>query len=310
MATVDDSDAAVANILLEEGKYQEALELAQKAVESSPKDARAYLAKGTACFHLDKFPEAKSAFIEGQKLDDSNAAFKTWLRKCDAELDLAKKENSGVGSSSGSDEKPKPPPMPSGQKTRYDWYQTETHVIVNVMLKNVKQEDCNINIQTRTFSATVKQPSGSEYSLELDLAHAIDPEKSSTQILKPKIEVKLKKVDGIRWTALEGEPENIKQFTPGSTTTTGSSTKYPSASKKDWDKIAAEVEEDKPEGDAALNELFQKIYADGGDDVKKAMQKSFFESGGTVLSTNWNEIGKEKVEVKPPDGMEFKKWDG
>lgn len=33
------------------------------------------------------------------------------------------------------------------------------------------------------------------------------------------------------------------------------------------------------------------------------------ESGGTVLSTNWKEIGEKPVEVKPPDGMEFKKWD-
>ena len=74
--------------------------------------------------------------------------------------------------------------------------------------------------------------------------------------------------------------------------------------------------------------MFQKIYADASDDVKRAMNKSFQESGGTVshsrwlssgcfdvirsfqvLSTNWNEIGKEKTEVKPPDGMEWKKWD-
>jgi len=33
------------------------------------------------------------------------------------------------------------------------------------------------------------------------------------------------------------------------------------------------------------------------------------ESGGTVLSTNWKDIGKEKTECKPPDGMEFKKWE-
>lgn len=33
------------------------------------------------------------------------------------------------------------------------------------------------------------------------------------------------------------------------------------------------------------------------------------ESGGTVLSTNWKEVAKQKVDVKPPDGMEFKKWD-
>lgn len=32
------------------------------------------------------------------------------------------------------------------------------------------------------------------------------------------------------------------------------------------------------------------------------------ESGGTVLSTNWSEVGQGKVERKPPDGMEWKTW--
>ena len=36
--------------------------------------------------------------------------------------------------------------------------------------------------------------------------------------------------------------------------------------------------------------------------VRKAMNKSFMESGGTVLSTNWAEIGKEKVSLKFGDG--------
>lgn len=33
------------------------------------------------------------------------------------------------------------------------------------------------------------------------------------------------------------------------------------------------------------------------------------ESNGTVLSTNWKEVGKKKVEGSPPDGMEVKKWE-
>jgi suppressor of G2 allele of SKP1 len=33
------------------------------------------------------------------------------------------------------------------------------------------------------------------------------------------------------------------------------------------------------------------------------------ESGGTVLSTNWKDVGEKKVDIKPPDGMEWKKWD-
>ena len=36
--------------------------------------------------------------------------------------------------------------------------------------------------------------------------------------------------------------------------------------------------------------------------------KSFQESGGTTLSTNWDEVGKGKVEVQPPQGSEWKRW--
>ena len=56
---------------------------------------------------------------------------------------------------------------------------------------------------------------------------------------------------------------------------------YPSSSHhvKDWDKLVTEIKKEekneKPEGDAALNSLFQQIYGDGSDEVKKAMNKSF-----------------------------------
>ena len=36
--------------------------------------------------------------------------------------------------------------------------------------------------------------------------------------------------------------------------------------------------------------------------------KSFVESGGTVLSTNWGEVGSKTVEGTPPAGLEMKKW--
>jgi len=45
-------------------------------------------------------------------------------------------------------------------------------------------------------------------------------------------------------------------------------------------------------GDAALQTLFSSIYANADDDSKKAMIKSYTESGGTTLSTDWGSIGK------------------
>ena len=57
-----------------------------------------------------------------------------------------------------------------------------------------------------------------------------------------------------------------------------------------------------------MNEFFQKLYADADEDTRRAMMKSYVESGGTTLSTNWDEVRKAPVTVKPPEGSEYKKW--
>lgn len=54
------------------------------------------------------------------------------------------------------------------------------------------------------LSVSAKLPSGNEYSLEIDLAHPVVNEQCAYKVLPSKIEIKLKKQDGIRWTVLEG----------------------------------------------------------------------------------------------------------
>lgn len=39
------------------------------------------------------------------------------------------------------------------------------------------------------------------------------------------------------------------------------------------------------------------------------MMKSFTESNGTSLSTNWDDVKEKRVETVPPDGVEAKKWE-
>lgn len=204
--------------------------------------------------------------------------------------------------------------MAESNKVKYDWYQTETHVVIEVRVKALVPDQVQVNLQATSVgvSAPIPERPGSEFVLDIDLAHPIVPERSNFKVLSTKLEIKLAKRTGQRWAALEGDGTE-PLAAPGTTgSAAASAVKYPSSSGKDWSKIEAdiehELESEKPEGEAALNSLFQKIYSEGSDEVKKAMNKSFSESGGTVLSTNWQDIAKDKVDVKPPDGMEYKKW--
>ncbi|KAG0380695.1 Protein SGT1 A [Mortierella sp. AD032] len=130
------------------------------------------------------------------------------------------------------------------------------------------------------------------------------------RVLSTKIEIQLKKeVFAIKWGALEGDDVNAGSMAAVSASATSA---YPTSSKKakNWDALAKEAanEEDKADGDKALNQLFSQIYKDADDDTRRAMMKSFTESNGTCLSTNWDEVGKGTVETRPPEGMIAKKY--
>ncbi|KAJ3190542.1 hypothetical protein HK101_008713 [Irineochytrium annulatum] len=198
-------------------------------------------------------------------------------------------------------------------KIRHEWFQNENFVTISIFIKQVKPEQVSINYARRAVSVTVKLPTrGTDYTLELDpLAHEITEAECKHSVLSTKIEIKLKKeVVGIRWGTLEGEEQGVVQ-TMADINGAGKGPSYPSSSKKkqNWDAVAKSVDEEKPEGEAALNTLFQQIYKDASEDTRRAMMKSYVESNGTCLSTNWDEVSKGKVETQPPDGMIAKKFE-
>ncbi|RVX71303.1 hypothetical protein B0A52_04877 [Exophiala mesophila] len=129
------------------------------------------------------------------------------------------------------------------------------------------------------------------------------------------------------------DPAALKPSTIASSSTGPS---YPTSSRngpKDWDKLASdlhakakskrpkettkkatdsneptsepeaddEIESDFEGGDD-VDAFFKKLYAGSDEDTRRAMMKSFYESNGTALSTNWSDVGKRKVEeVKSKD---------
>ncbi|RMC07084.1 hypothetical protein DUI87_16540 [Hirundo rustica rustica] len=242
------------------------------ALEKNPDDAECYCQRAYAHILLQKYADAVADAKKSLELNPNNAV--ALLRK------------------------------------GYDWYQTESQVIVTIMIKNTQKDDVSVQFLERKMNASVRLPSGEDFNLKLDLLHSIVPEQSTFKVLSTKVEIKMKKPEAVRWEKLEGQGDSpkLKQFTPDTQHLYPSSSHYT----RNWDKLVVEIKEEekneKLEGDAALNKLFQQIYSDGTDEVKRAMNKSFMESGGTVLSTNWSDVGKRKVEVNPPDDVEWKKF--
>ncbi|KAF8420409.1 SGS domain-containing protein [Tirmania nivea] len=225
-------------------------------------------------------------------------------------------------------------------KIRHEWYQTNTHVVFTLYVKGVPKESVSIEIEDQAISISFPLPNSSDFQYNLDPLFApIDPTTSTSTILGTKIELKLtKKISGEKWKALEGVPPTpldkgkARELTSASTpdvstapdvhthplSNTGPA--YPTSSRtgpKNWDKVADELA--KPDGVAGegvdqdeegdpVNFFFKKLYKDADPDTKRAMMKSYIESNGTALSTNWAEVGKGTVETSPPEGLVAKKW--
>ncbi|KAM8977499.1 protein SGT1 homolog [Pelodytes ibericus] len=286
---------AYAHIRLQ--NYNDAVLDAKRSLELQPNNVNAFLRKGEAEFHLQNYMSAEDTFRQGQELCPTDSTFSIWIKKCEEKLNVTPRQPIRLTNQQAS------------SKYKYDWYQTESQVIITLMIKNVQKNNVHVQFSERELQAHVVLPSEEDYSLNLFLLHAIAPEQCTFKVLSTKIEIKMKKTEAIRWEKLEGLEEcRIKHFAAESLH------KYPSSSHytKNWDKLVVEIKEEekkeKLEGDAALNQLFQQIYSDGSDEVRRAMNKSFTESGGTVLSTNWTDVGKKKVDVNPPDDMEWKKF--
>ncbi|EOA93222.1 Suppressor of G2 allele of SKP1-like protein, partial [Anas platyrhynchos] len=70
---------------------------------------------------------------------------------------------------------------------RYDWYQTESQVIVTIMIKNAQKDDVRVQFSEKEMSASVRLPSGEDYNLKLVLLHSIVPEQSTFKVLSTKV---------------------------------------------------------------------------------------------------------------------------
>ncbi|KAI9744267.1 MAG: hypothetical protein M1818_002419 [Claussenomyces sp. TS43310] len=231
------------------------------------------------------------------------------------------------------------------EKIRNEWFQSNSKITITIFAKNVPKDQAEVEIGVHSLDVRFPTATGSTYDYTVTPLFAkVDVSQSSYSITPNKIEISLHKAaEGTKWPALEGTETEAVATTPdalpippSNASGTAAASKvpaYPSSSRKgvkDWDAVATDAlkeakakdqssgtedadarndvdEED--EGGDAVNSFFQKLYKDADPDTKRAMMKSFVESNGTALSTNWTEVGQKTVETNPPDGVVAKKWD-
>ena len=130
-----------------------------------------------------------------------------------------------------------------------------------------------------------------EYSKRFDLFGQIDPAESTYEVLKSKIEIKLRKKDAsVQWGSLEKSSEPSKAAAAPSWQPASD---QKGKGTKDWSKIEKQIageDQEEEEKDSNVLNFFQKLYAGADEDTRRAMMKSYQESGGTSLSTNWKDV--------------------
>lgn len=198
---------------------------------------------------------------------------------------------------------------------RHDFYETDEKLTISIFDKGADATKISVKITARSV---IYENGDIQLTLE-PLKGDVIPDSSDFTVGKVKVEIRLAKAlhaQG-RWGTLLGDPADTDApilTAPPPAPASG----YGARPRKNWDSVTNDIlksdnaksstEDPNAGGDAAVNGFFQKLYSDADEDTRRAMMKSYVESGGTTLSTNWEEIGKEKVTVKPPEGSEWRKW--
>ena len=157
---------------------------------------------------------------------------------------------------------------------------------------------------------------GGDLALAVDVGEDVDGEDVRVRCGKKKIEVKLKRrrLSGKKEKTMKSENHRVEknaslvdEKSSAQTKTDFEKEKAKDAGFKSDDKwtrleYVAEMEEEVEtlDGDDGLNKMFQDLYRDADDDQRRAMMKSFVESNGTVLSTDWADVGEKFVEPQAP----------
>ncbi|OAA72384.1 SGT1 and CS domain containing protein [Cordyceps fumosorosea ARSEF 2679] len=234
-------------------------------------------------------------------------------------------------SSTAPTQTPTKPQVPSDTPLRLQDFQSNTNMTVSIFSKGVNKEKLKVDFQPHSVHLdALMYPSGDEKDFQLDLWGEIDTTASKYTVTPNKVELNLVKKSPGKWAKLtsNGTPRGPAEPAVAPAISTGekpaaetpsvvksastAAPAYPSSSRtgtKNWDKLDLGEDGKDDEDPSDVNGFFKQIFKNASPDAQRAMMKSFTESNGTSLSTNWDEVKNGTVEMVPPDGLQPKKWD-
>jgi len=289
---------------------------AENALALQSENHHALFYKAEACFNLEDFSNAKEAVLKAKDLAKRDADFlaklDTLKLKIETELgqdEIVLEEQAQAKPQSEAQAQLSPP-----KGFPVDWYQSLKKVTIEVEAKGIPPEKVKHEITSTSVTLDIELGSSDQtFSYDWELYAEIDPANSKLAVRPKMIEFTLaKKEANLTWPQMEAKAGSSTAMFSAQPAPASQPPK-PYASGKDWDSLAKEFDEDeKPEGDEALNKLFKDIYAKADPDTRRAMMKSFQTSGGTVLSTNWEEVAEKNYEKQrpAPSGMVWKDYEG
>ncbi|GJQ13335.1 hypothetical protein GpartN1_g5126.t1 [Galdieria partita] len=181
---------------------------------------------------------------------------------------------------------------------REDWFQNSGFVSLSLYIRDVDPDKSNVTFNQQTVTVTLFCVGyKSCYERTWELSHPIVTEQSVVTYLPQKVELKMKKKEeGLFWKQLT----KVAAFNSSDNTQSvcTSREKASLGSFPNKGSVEEEEEEEKEEGQGENKDLlafFREIYEKSDEDTRRAMVKSFVESQGKVLSTDWKKVSSQNI---------------
>ena len=112
-------------------------------------------------------------------------------------------------------------PQPTGQsqetiepvQCREDFYQTQQTCVLAIFARKIDERSLNVTFEPRQLIIGFDFDLRKRYTAVIPLYHEIDPRNSRFEVLSTKLEVTMKKANGVSWPVLRPDPnatQNIK----------------------------------------------------------------------------------------------------